>query len=106
MQLLIFEAIRFGGRYRYFGGGTRESGCGTYQYSEPDHTLVVVSGENAGSAVRCTLRVNGEQYDRAIAGDAVLEIYALEEPMTGAAAGALLDADGNTVCVLDAAETE
>lgn len=68
MQLLIFEAIRFGGRYRYFGGGTRESGCGTYQYSEPDRALAVVSGENAG--------------------------------------GALLDADGNTVCVLDAAETE
>ena len=67
---------------------------------------MVVSGENAGGAVRCTLRANGEPYDRAIAGDAVLEIYALEEPMTGAAAGALLDADGNTVCVLDAAETE
>lgn len=62
MQLLIFEAIRFGGRYRYFGGGTRESGCGTYQYSEPDHTLVVVSGENAGGAVRCTLRVNRGMY--------------------------------------------
>lgn len=59
MQLLIFEAIRFGGRYRYFGGGTRESGCGTYQYSEPDRALAVVSGENAGGAVRCTLRVTG-----------------------------------------------
>lgn len=56
MQLLIFEAIRFGGRYRYFGGGTRESGCGTYQYSEPDRALVVVSGENAGGAVRCSTR--------------------------------------------------
>lgn len=104
MRLVIFEAAWFGGRHRYFGGGTQNGRCGTYQYTEPELTLVVVYGENEGGAACCALQVNGEQHDRAISGDSVLEIYALEEPMAGIATGALLDADGNTVCVLDASE--